>query len=132
MALQTERNKNKQKKTGKIKNKSSPSTTIRVNAALTGSDGSLMRQWAVADAGIALKSYWDVREDILSGRLVTVLDNYVVGTYAGDDKTVGLQIVYPDRKYLPRQVSGFIDYFAEHIKNQHPPPEESPIDTPSL
>ncbi|MEL6900299.1 MAG: LysR family transcriptional regulator [Cyanobacteria bacterium J06606_4] len=119
----------KERTTRKIKGKSSPSTTIRVNAALTGSDGALMRQWAVAGAGIALKSYWDVRKDILSGRLVTVLDNYVVGTYTRDDKTVGLQIVYPSRKYLPRQVSGFIDYFAEYIKDQHLAPEDPPAKT---
>ncbi|MEL7226296.1 MAG: LysR family transcriptional regulator, partial [Cyanobacteria bacterium J06576_12] len=57
------------------------STTIKVHAALIGSDGALIRQWAIAGAGIALKSWWDVTQDISDGRLVTVLDNYIAGAY---------------------------------------------------
>ncbi len=89
--------------------------TIRVNAALLGNDGALMRQWALLDCGIALKSIWDVNQDLAAGRLLTVLNDYVVGAYLGDNKRVGLQILYPSRQYLPRQVSGFIESFLKYM-----------------
>lgn len=93
--------------------------TLKVNAALVGSDGALIRQWALAGAGIALKSYWDVKQDIAEGRLKVILNQYVAGGYSGDNQTVGLQLVYPSRKYLPRQVAGFIDFFADHMKKEN-------------
>lgn len=89
--------------------------TIRVNGALIGNDGALIRQWALLDCGIALKSLWDVNQDLKAGRLVTVLKDYTVGAYMGDDKRVGLQVLYPSRQYLPRQVAGFIEYFLEYM-----------------
>ncbi|MEM7761762.1 MAG: LysR family transcriptional regulator [Cyanobacteria bacterium P01_A01_bin.40] len=89
--------------------------TIRVNAAFMGNEGALIRQWALLHQGIALKSIWDVKQDLAAGRLVTVLDDYVVGGYAGNRPTVGLQILYPSRQYLPRQVAGFIEYFTEYV-----------------
>lgn len=89
--------------------------TVKVNAAMVGSDGALVREWALSGMGIALKSYWDVKQDIAAGRLQIVLNDYISGAYSGDAQTVGLQLVYPSRKYLPRQVAGFIDYFATYM-----------------
>lgn len=93
------------------------STTIKVTAALVGSDGALIRQWALAGAGIALKSFWDIKQDLATGNLVSLLKDYTTGAYTRDDATVGIQLVYPSRKYLPRQVAGFIDYFVEHVQS---------------
>ncbi|MEO1391162.1 MAG: LysR family transcriptional regulator [Cyanobacteria bacterium J06634_6] len=92
------------------------STTIKVAAALVGSDGALIRQWVIAGAGIALKSAWDIKQDLAAGNLVSLLDSYTVGAYTRDEAKVGLQLVYPSRKYLPRQVAGFIDYFVEYMR----------------
>ncbi|MEM1426627.1 MAG: LysR substrate-binding domain-containing protein, partial [Cyanobacteria bacterium P01_H01_bin.130] len=89
--------------------------TVRINAALMGNDGALIRQWAVLGKGIALKSIWDIKQDLATGRLVQILDPYVVGAYAGDEAKVGLQILYPSRQYLPRQVAGFIDFFTRYL-----------------
>ncbi|MEM6500715.1 MAG: LysR family transcriptional regulator [Cyanobacteria bacterium P01_C01_bin.89] len=89
--------------------------TIRINPALMGNDGALIRQWAVWGKGIALKSIWDIKQDLAAGRLVKVLDDYVVGAYAGDEEKVGLQMIYPSRQYLPRQVAGFIDFFTSYL-----------------
>ncbi|MDC0833845.1 LysR family transcriptional regulator [Geitlerinema sp. CS-897] len=99
------------------KESSSPaiSTTIEVQAAFIGGDGAIVRQWALAGAGIALKSFWDIKRDLDAGRLIVLFDDYIVGAYSGDDRTVGLQLVYPSRKYLPRQVAGFMEYFTQYI-----------------
>lgn len=85
--------------------------TLRVKAALMANDGAIIRQWALSHCGIALKSIWDVNQDLVAGHLMTVLDDYVVGGYMRDDKRVGLQILYPSHQYLPRQVAGFIEFF---------------------
>lgn len=96
-------------------NQTAAPITVKVTAALVGSDGALVRQWALAGTGIALKSFWDVKKDLEAGRLVLVLADYISGAYTADDKTVGLQLVYPSRKYLPRQVARFLDYFVEYM-----------------
>lgn len=44
-----------------------------INAVLSGSDGEPAHAAALADGGIAIKSKWDILEDIASGRLVHVL-----------------------------------------------------------
>ena len=88
--------------------------TIKVNAALSSNDGALIRQWALASSGIAIKSTWDIKSDVVAGRLITVLDDYAV-SFQTEENEVGLQVIYPSRKYLPRQVASFIDYFIAYI-----------------
>ena len=65
-----------------------PSTTIKVTAALVGSDGALIRQWAFASAGIALKSFWAIKQDLAAGNLVSLLKGYTTGAYSRDDEKV--------------------------------------------
>ncbi|WP_271270446.1 LysR substrate-binding domain-containing protein [Aliamphritea hakodatensis] len=87
-------------------------------AGLPGNDGALVRQWALQSMGIVLKSYWDVCNDMNAGRLVPVLEDYTAGLSEQDDATVGLQIVYPQRRYLPRQVQAFSDYLTAFRRQQ--------------
>ena len=89
--------------------------TIKVNQAFTSNDGAIVRQWALAGAGIAYKSIWDVKRDLAEGALVTILDNFVLGFQEGDDGQTGLQLIYPSRQYLPRQVAGFIVFLQESL-----------------
>jgi len=89
--------------------------TIKVSQALMSNDGAIIRQWALAGAGIAYKSIWDVKGDISSGKLVTILDDFAFGFQESDNKTTGLQITYPSRQYLPKQVTGFIEFFKDYL-----------------
>lgn len=81
-------------------------------------DGALVRQWAVDGAGIALKSYWDVANDIDTNRLVTILDKFRPD-YRSKKVSVkpDLQIAYQDRTYVPLRTHEFIKqtkrYFDE-------------------
>lgn len=93
--------------------------TLTVAPAFSSNDGAVIRQWALAGLGIAYKSSWDVKGDIEEGRLVTVLDDYVVGFQERDSKETGLQVVYPSRRYMPRQVEGFIKYFQNWMKEKY-------------
>jgi DNA-binding transcriptional LysR family regulator len=88
---------------------------IKVNQAFISNDGAIIRQWALAGTGIAYKSIWDVKRDIAKGKLITILDDFVLGFQQSDRDNTGLQLVYPSRQYLPRQVSGFIEFFQESL-----------------
>lgn len=90
--------------------------SISIQPVRASNDGALIRRWAVEGAGIALKSFWDVANDLKAKRLVTLLDNYThdferKGTSGGAD----LHVVYPSRKFIPQRIRGFIDALADHF-----------------
>ncbi len=89
--------------------------TIKVSPALSSNDGAIIRDWALAGRGIAYKSVWDVQRNIKTGQLQTVLDDFVLGFQTSDTEKTGLQLVYPNRKYLPSQVAGFIEFFKTNL-----------------
>jgi DNA-binding transcriptional LysR family regulator len=89
--------------------------TIKVTPAFISNDGAIIRYWALAGRGIAYKSIWDVQRDIEMGHLQTVLNDFVLGFQDSDNEKTGLQLVYPSRQYVPRQVAGFIDFFKSSL-----------------
>ena len=93
-------------------------TKIRVAPALLANDGALIRQWAIAGMGIAIKSIWDIKNDLADGRLVTVLDKYIQGFNASDTDNVGLQLIYPDRRYVPKQVKEFMQFLKHYLPTE--------------
>jgi DNA-binding transcriptional LysR family regulator len=46
---------------------------VRIEPKLSSNDGEVVRAWALAGAGIIMRSEWDVADDIHAGRLVRVL-----------------------------------------------------------
>ncbi|CAH0991235.1 HTH-type transcriptional regulator DmlR [Sinobacterium norvegicum] len=88
---------------------------IKVQPSLLSSDGGVIRQWALAGAGVAYKSIWDVRDDLKHNRLMLLLDDYVSGFQSSDDSQTGLQLVYPSRHYMPMQVEAFIHYLQDWL-----------------
>lgn len=50
--------------------------SVRINPALTSNDGHVVRSWAVAGAGIIVRSEWDVADDLAGGQLVRVLPDW--------------------------------------------------------
>lgn len=51
---------------------------IKPKANRAANDGDMVRRWCVAGYGIAMKSALDVADDILSGRLISLLTDYTV------------------------------------------------------
>jgi len=93
--------------------------TIKVNQAFISNDGAIIRLWALAGAGIAYKSIWDVKRDLAAGKLLTILDKFVLGFQHSDNQKTGLQFVYPNRQYLPRQVSEFIKFLQIQLSEEN-------------
>lgn len=83
--------------------------SLMIQPSQSCNDGALIRQWALDGAGIALKSFWDIANDLKANRLVTVLDQYKPD-YQSSKLAIGtdLFIVYPNRENIPNPTREFI------------------------
>ncbi|MSQ63460.1 MAG: LysR family transcriptional regulator [Betaproteobacteria bacterium] len=80
---------------------------VRVSGRYACDNWEVLRDWALAGMGVALKSTWDVRRQVEDGSLVRLLPGYDFGP------DVAIYAVYPHRRYLPAKTRVFIDYLAE-------------------
>ena len=76
--------------------------------------GDLIRRWAISGHGVALKSVWDIEEDIAAGRLIALLDDFA-------PPQTSLQIVYSAGREPPRRCRTLM----EHITRRFASPPES-------
>ncbi|MGO7426192.1 substrate binding domain-containing protein, partial [Rhizobium ruizarguesonis] len=81
--------------------------SLRPEGLLVTNSSEVIREAVIAGLGIALRSTWDIGEELKAGRLVQVLPAYE------SSHNVALSAVYPSRQFLPAKVRLFIDYLAE-------------------
>ncbi len=81
--------------------------SVRVSGKYACDNWEVLREWAMAGLGIALKSTWDVRQQLEEGSLVALLPGYDFAT------EVAIYAVYPHRRYLPAKTRVFIDFLAD-------------------
>jgi len=62
----------------------------------------------LAGHGLARRSFWDVADDLASGRLVEVLRDW-------SDEDAPISVIYASRRHLPRRTRLFIDALADHF-----------------
>jgi DNA-binding transcriptional LysR family regulator len=79
----------------------------RVTGSLQTNSSEVVREAAIAGLGVALRSTWDVGEELKQGKLRIVLPQY------RECRLVALYAVYPSRSFLPAKVRTFIDFLAE-------------------
>lgn len=53
-----------------------PSVAVRVAAAMSSNDGTVIKQWVLAGLGIMVRSEWDVAEELATGSLVRLLPDW--------------------------------------------------------
>lgn len=90
-------------------------SSIRVSPAMICDDGALLREWVLDGAGIACKSWWDVKKEVEQGVLHVLFAESFLGFSRSDQKNVGLQFVYPQRKFQPLQVTAFSEFFISWL-----------------
>ncbi len=91
---------------------------ITIKPTLSSNDGAQIRQWALSGYGIALKSYWDVKNDLTSNKLVEVLTDYSKNMdIDGIKGSADLHVIYPSREYLPERTRAFIDRLLDHFQS---------------
>ncbi len=81
--------------------------SVRVSGRYSCDNWEVLRDWAVAGLGVALKSTWDVYRDIADGSLELLLPDHTFGS------DVGIYAVYPHRRYLAAKTRVFIDFLAD-------------------
>jgi DNA-binding transcriptional LysR family regulator len=85
-------------------------TEIRVNGDRSVDDASLAREWAVAGAGIILKSVLDSRQDLTNGRLLQLLPDW-------DTEPYPLHALLPSGRFIPARVRALIDFLASKFES---------------
>lgn len=81
---------------------------VAVRTRLCADDGALVRQWAVAGLGIAVKSRLDVWDDVRAGRLVPLLADWQTPDYP-------LHAVFPSPRHVPLRARRWVDFVAARI-----------------
>ncbi|MEM6293071.1 MAG: LysR family transcriptional regulator [Myxococcota bacterium] len=85
--------------------------TVRVDGDRIANDGGLVRHWCLEGRGIALKSRWDVADDLAAGRLVELLEAYA-------PKPSALQLVFPPGPTQPRRSRAFADVLLAALREE--------------
>src|SRR5205807_854319 len=81
--------------------------SVRVAGRYACDNWEVLREWALAGLGVALKSTWDVRRHLEDGSLVPLCPGYTFGT------DVAIYAVYPHRRHLPAKTRAFIEFLAD-------------------
>lgn len=96
--------------------------TVKVTGALASNHGEIVHQWCLDGQGVALRSTWDVKENIDSGRLVHILPEYY--------QPANIWAVYVSRLATSAKVRVTVeflrDYFREHYGETAPASENPP------
>ena len=82
---------------------------VRVTGKYACDNWEVLREWALAGLGVALKSTWDVHRNLEDGSLVALCPGYSF------DTDVAIYAVYPHRRHLPAKTRVFIEFLAEAI-----------------
>lgn len=77
--------------------------TLKVAGNMVCNDGAVLHDWALSGKGLAWRSMWEVGNEIESGELVTVLDEFAA---PGND----IYAVFAQRLHLPLRIRAFVDF----------------------
>ncbi|MBP1202236.1 LysR family transcriptional activator of dmlA [Duganella sp. 1411] len=80
---------------------------VKVSGPLSTNHGEIALQWAVAGAGIVLRSRWDAQAYLDRGELVQVLPAYT--------QEANVWAVYPQRLASSAKVRVFVDFLEQHL-----------------
>ncbi|WP_296281550.1 LysR family transcriptional regulator [uncultured Acinetobacter sp.] len=89
--------------------KSNESLNIHVNGYFITNSGEGIRQASLAGLGISNHSFWHVKEDLNSGKLVQVLPDFTV-------EPTAIYAVIPNKKLISYKVKVFIEYLQDYFK----------------
>jgi DNA-binding transcriptional LysR family regulator len=83
-------------------------TTQAVTGPLSGNETAMLRQAALAGAGIAMLPTYFVREELMRGALVRLLPDH-------EPEPLGIHAVYLSRQHLPLPLKLLIEFLAERF-----------------
>ena len=83
--------------------------SVKVQPALETNDGQIVSAAALAGAGILVQPKYIIYDDLVAGRLISVLDDW-------DLPRLTINLAFQDRRYMPAKTRLFIDFLLEHFK----------------
>jgi DNA-binding transcriptional LysR family regulator len=83
-------------------------THLRPGGRLDCSDGQVLHDWCLQGLGIAWRSTWEVEQEVATGRLKVVLEDFAAPPN-------GIYAVFPHAKHLPLRVRLWIDFLKHHF-----------------
>ncbi|EPC01450.1 LysR family transcriptional regulator [Litchfieldella anticariensis FP35 = DSM 16096] len=88
--------------------------SVKVGGRLASNDGEVITRMALDGHGIMLRSWWDVHEHLVSGRLVELLPGW-------QGVRADFFAVYDQRRHVPVRIQAFIAYLEETMAGRIPP-----------
>ena len=101
---------NRSRNTWQFQNENGPPISVQVSGPIEINSPLSTRRAALAGLGFALLPDFIAQPDIESGRLVSVLEEFV-------PRDAGIYAVYPHRRYLPAKVRVLVDYLTKWFKD---------------
>jgi len=95
--------------------------TVQVGGPLLSDDADVARRWAVAGEGITYKSWLDVSDDVLAGRLMLLMSDH-------PGPALPLSLVCPHRKQLSPAVTRLHAWLSERFAGL-PDPDDAVLST---
>ena len=86
---------------------------VRVTPTLTSNDGEVVRNWATAGLGIALRSQWDAQPFVKRGELKRILT-------AWDVDSADVLALVPARRGISARVTQFVDFLKRDLRRKSP------------
>lgn len=86
---------------------------VKVTGPMASNDGEVIRGLARDGQGIALRSWWDVHEDLAAGRLVELLPGW-------QGVRADFHAVYDRRRHVPLRIRAFIAYLEQEMPGRVP------------
>jgi len=80
-----------------------------VNSIMEVNDPEVGKRAALQGLGIAIVPEFVVLEEVKSGKLISILENYIA-------QGSGFYAVYPNRRHVPAKVRTFIDFMSKRLK----------------
>ncbi len=95
-------------------------TTLDVKGSLSGNETAVLRQAALAGAGIAMLPTYFVGDELTRGALVRLLPDY-------EPEPLGIHAVYLSRQHQPQPLKLLIDFLAERFGGDIAPWDLQPV-----
>jgi DNA-binding transcriptional LysR family regulator len=85
--------------------------SVSVNRARETNDGALARQWTLEGRGIAMKSIWDIGDDLRAGRLQLLLPEW-------RSPDVPVNALFQRRQFMAPRVRALLDFLGERFADK--------------
>jgi DNA-binding transcriptional LysR family regulator len=85
---------------------------VKVRGNIRTNSSEFVREALLSGLGIALRSTWDIANELKSGELQVLLPEY------RGSSALGIYAVYPCREFMPAKVNVFIEFLSELFGNE--------------